>query len=738
MNRRNRIAPQPARVALLLILAAVTLLLAWHAQWPSPAGHDSIMHLSKTAYLTNAYLYIPKVLPQMYRQQEARYTPLVYLVAGALIIATNWYPCVYGLTVLIFWALALTGARALGKRYFTDEALLFLPLAVLLAAPTTWEIGYSFNLEASLLASVLAFFALLLYAERLNSPLRLGGALLLAAGLALSKAVFVIFALPAGLLFCLAGERPINRRRLAILATAAAVAILWFLTHREKYAPELSFDLYNEAWNPGPYYYPLLLLYGYRGLPLLAAAGWLVWRAWRQKALTRIDPAFAAWFAIPLVFYFIVGTKRAWYILPAYAALPVWTLDLGRRLWDAPAVRRVLRGLAWLYLGLAAANCVLVGAILAHPQWTGREILDFHIPLMMTPQEKTLASAIIAELRAHPNDRAALDVRGLNTDLFRIGEQCLLEEPRLTAGDRLLIVDDIRNHLVIFVNDLENRSVLYTAAPGWPTIDPNGFEFPDPKFDMAAAADKLARIREQFAPAKPLTLSDGTRIAVFVNRRRAATLAANPLYLYDSYTEQIRRAKIEGRRDDALVAVQRLREIILPYQVAGVNLEEANLRLQFGEEAEAERLLRLNLDRPIDDADAYSYSVLTLARLLLKRGQADEAGRLIDRAPPVADADFLAETLFQLTPLQPAEAEKRLLALLDRLRGKTRGLTLIELGKIALSRDEVETAVARFRQADPLVRDDPRIAQWLRETIQAALDGSYKPAGNPDENNKSN
>ena len=160
------------------------------------------------------------------------------------------------------------------------------------------------------------------------------------------------------------------------MATTLTVSLLWLTMHLDKISPELKFDYLNEASNPGSAYYPLLLLFDYRGLPLVLLLSLLLVREWRREKSAGRDLWLAAWLIVPLLFYLSLATKRAWYPLPAYPALALWVAATAARQWDAKPVRNLCLAATAIYGLLAAANMGVVLAQSFHPSEGGHRELD--------------------------------------------------------------------------------------------------------------------------------------------------------------------------------------------------------------------------------------------------------------------------------------------------------------------------------------------------------------------------
>ena len=162
----DRKIPRTMVLLALPILLAAAVLAQWHFRNRILSGYDHHVHLTATLQYAVSLAFDSAQLPQMLSQQEARYTPLVYFAGGLLYLLTGvavWMPVAPSL----FWLAALTAALALGWNLSGGKgSLTLLPPLALLAVPTFWETGFSFNLETSLLAGVVIFFALLHAAVR--------------------------------------------------------------------------------------------------------------------------------------------------------------------------------------------------------------------------------------------------------------------------------------------------------------------------------------------------------------------------------------------------------------------------------------------------------------------------------------------------------------------------------------------------------------------------------------------
>jgi len=426
-----------AAAAWLLIVAALAALIGWQTANELPAGHDAHSHLRQAIRLAD---YLLGATDGAYSPGggAVKYPLLTPLLTAALFILTNdaFWSCL--VVTALFCLLALAALVVVGRRLAPQRFTSLLPPAALLAAPSFWEIGFSYNLESGLLAAAVVGPLLLLRAERRRKPWAMVLAASAIAVLAQSKLVLLLFTLPAAVPWCLAGSPAVRRRRLWLTLALVGSAALWLTPHLGSLGRELLIDYRNPTVEvfPGPLFYLRQSLFNDRGLPLaLGLAALLVGRM-RRGHLRREDAGFLGWLLIPLLFFSAMETKRAWYLLPAYPALSAWFLFA---LEKAPARRwskTMALGLTVLYLAAATFNLALVARQALAPLGP-HAVAGIRPPEPPGAAERELADLALDAHRRNPLQHIVVDVSAAELKAPRLETLWWRAEPTLAGNGRL-------------------------------------------------------------------------------------------------------------------------------------------------------------------------------------------------------------------------------------------------------------------------------------------------------------
>jgi len=722
--------------AILLFAGATDAFLFWRGTNALPSGHDAGTHFTFAMSFALAAEQGPAAAWRAIAALPFHYQPLTYVV---LAYFGRWGADAFAAadaTTVFFWCFVAAALLATGRHLERRRGLWLLPLAGALAIPTTWTILTEFNLEISLLAAACVIFGMMICADRIKTPFGLAAASALTAVFAWTKVVLFLPLVPAGLLLVWRGEPQLRFRRGVILAAYLFAVGGWFAMHYHQFGKELAIDLYPGLGEkfPGLTYYLWVQLVDFRGLPLVAALIALLWRSRRDR--TWEDLAYFLFWFVPFVFYQIVETKRAWYMLAAFSALPVWYLHLAHRLWDAKWVRALSVALLGGYLALAAANIAIVreSAVIRRP-----DLLQFagiNKPERLTPTEIALARRILARLARSPDaDYFVLTVdRQLaeRTHMLLLGmDRCYASGPRLNP----------EGGLPELVRSLAYAEFLFAVGSPWPRFDdlpyPSGYREAYRKaFERTSAV-----VRQRLTAEDIATLPDGRKLYQYAATEAPRRTLRHPVpgcgvadqrtLKRDLFSALVKREKNVGDWPAALAVLAALRRHSLSNEIPGVNLEEAMIRRQLGQTEYAEELLRRNLNPVVVKDGVFADSALLLARLRVERGDFAAAEQYLDLALSAAfDANTAASTAATVAArMEAAGRRDAALVLLNRvlahLSGSSAGLVRMEIGKLCLHSGDVPGAQQAFQQALAEVTDEGQ-KQWIRQTLEAIRRGEWR------------
>ena len=340
-----------------LVPVCVLVLLAIHlGKTPVPDGQDSLYHLENALGLHFILQHEPAEAIPFLRTMELHYPPLRYFVSALwqFLLPSVWSfhvtTWLAAALFLLFYGLALR--RATGRN---DLAL--LGLLVLCANPQWVNVAVANNLEMTLNAAV-AFVLWVVVSERYTKSIlsAIGWGLLCGVAFLAKTVIVVHFLLPFLVIFGLGLARSRVEKGsfwpvFAFLASLFCVVFAWFGPLLWKFPAEIQVDLVvAQQW----WFYLRQFFFGYAALPLLLAFFLVAWRVrWRETNFSMFLPVLGAVGAV--IFFHLIGTKRPWYLLGAYALLVVFFLHVFS-LSKAKATIWLARGLLVIYGLLAVLN----------------------------------------------------------------------------------------------------------------------------------------------------------------------------------------------------------------------------------------------------------------------------------------------------------------------------------------------------------------------------------------------
>jgi len=858
MNKQPRLTTLAAGG---LFLAAALAFFFWHEANRLPAGHDAAQHLSLALDYDLALRQDAEVLRETLARQPARYLPLPHLTAGSLMLAAADRARACRLAQA-WWALLFAVFLWLISRELAEKSWLALfPPLVMLANPVTWTVLTDFNFELPLLAAATVWLTLLLGAGRLTTRGGVVAAVVLLALTALIKPQLIVLILPGGLLLAYTGGEAERFRRRLFLVSYLAIFIGWMLWSRGTTAHEFAVDYWGYPDDRfGWWYYARLFLFGYRGLTLTIALLFvLAWR-WRGDGLRREDGAFLLFFLAPLVFYSAIQTKRPWYLLAGYQALPLWFVYQARRLWDKRLVKAMGLAAVLVYALPAAGNLALVGAAARINDRETLKLAGIEPPQPPTPSEEVMVREINRVARAALHDAILVDLWATEIRADRLWTLLLLDNPCLAAVPHVSPGWQMHD----YVDQLLHAGFLFTCTEQWPTLE----QLPYPPAEKEAArrawqaAEGIARRR--FVRHRSWELPDGGTLVLFragdrdrytsplavpaicggqtaspsdpradkeaglaayeekdfktARERLLAAFAgdakdfealawaakaamrgeswpateqlwrrffaqavsfgmkidilnelADPPWinlvprdgfyrLYDllledhhedsmeRYSLLLARQKYEQNSGDwpaALQTVGLIKETAAPEQLDGVRLSEALIFLRAQRQDEARQIFRELTANASPEQPIYADAALQLARLQVEAEDYNEAKQSLQAAVRgVYDQNSLVNLVSEMAQRRVAAddraaAEELLVWAEEQVAGQSRGLLLLERGKLCLVAGEIEAARSLFEAAAQLV-EDPVSREWLSQTLQAIARREYGPIGAEGESDEGN
>lgn len=192
-------------------------------------------------------------------------------------------------------------------------------------------------------------------------------------------------------------------------------------------------------------------------------------------------------------------------------------------------------------------------------------------------------------------------------------------------------------------------------------------------------------------------------------------------------TYMLRSTKVFERKQvgdwpGALRAVARLRRVLKPEQIHGVNYEEALLRWEINQREKAIALLRRNLRELETSNQLFADSAHQLARWLAIQGDFEQSfGLLMSSIEGAYEPNSLALSAMEaarhaIQNGRQERAEELLNWTVEHTSGQARVLVKIELGKLAISESDRPAAKRYFREAHEETTD-PVTRSWLEQTL---------------------
>jgi tetratricopeptide (TPR) repeat protein len=173
--------------------------------------------------------------------------------------------------------------------------------------------------------------------------------------------------------------------------------------------------------------------------------------------------------------------------------------------------------------------------------------------------------------------------------------------------------------------------------------------------------------------------------------------------------------------DGALAALARLRPLLKPAQVPGVDVEEAAVRHRLGQGVRALAMLEKTMQRlPASDPVRGDAAQLA-ARLFAEQGQIDRAAEALGIAGALtpgedAFAGQVAELAREVAANDPAAAARLLETMTATAQGNARGLLWVEQAKLSMAAGENAAARTQLDAALEALTD-PVVQKWTRETL---------------------
>lgn len=451
-----------------MVIACLAVLFQWRQAEQVLGGHDAVAHMPVTLFSAQSLAQGYKPFLKNLMGLPARYPPLTFAVGAGLVLQHGYRAVGYTLTTLFFLLITMAALVALGWSIQPGRFVALLPLVSFLAAATTWEVGFSYNLEAGLLAAASVFLLMFLKADQIQTKYGLAAAVLLAIALCLSKTVILALLLPAALVWSLTQSKSRATRRALFLAVFFTAAF-WLITRYTKIFPEFWIDYQNPEITEGSLFYVRAWFLDYRSGLLLTALAFLLICRLREKCLRWDDLALALFAFLPLVFFTFVDTKHAWYTLAGYVAIPVWTLYCLAQCDQKKWARWLGTGLTCVYLVVAVAHISLAFSLAREPSLPGKSTAGLRYPAPPTAVERQLVQLLVGDAKQCPQCKFALDVSKSSLSAERLFNQVQLACPSCRLGEQVVITDQVHAYFVLFAKNLPQYTRLYSVGGRWPT-----------------------------------------------------------------------------------------------------------------------------------------------------------------------------------------------------------------------------------------------------------------------------
>ncbi|NLH47726.1 MAG: hypothetical protein GX444_03875 [Myxococcales bacterium] len=648
-----------AWIVAFFVLASLGALVCWHAANRLTTGHDSQTHLMTTIRFAAALQTDWRAFADLIVGQSVRYLPLTYLLgASASLLAPTFYGS-YLLPIVWFYLLTLLALSVIGISLGRRSFAALLPLTVFLANPISWGVGFSYNLEAGVLAAASVILAVLLVGAEIKNRLIMVLGFFLVGVLSLTKAVVLLPLAPAAIYLAVAGSAEARRVRRLSCAALFLFAGLWLLFRYDTIFAELKGVAFDYAWlsgepRPALLYYPRILLVEYRGLPLFAGLLALLFVRAREKRLNETDYALALFFLVPFVFFMAVPTQWPWFPLAAFLGLPVWLLHNAMDLWDRRWARRLSLGLVGLYSGLALLNIGLVTTMSFRPIAGHRfKVMELWKPKPPTPAEKELVGFFIAQATSHPERRLTIDLQNAPIGRHRFGDLLYLAAPRLAINHQVVFTETLHPGNRVFAAALPQSSVFYTFGDAWPVVPLAGDAAADPEW--AEFVRLIEDTSGLFPEKETIALADGLRVTAYYHREMARTFRKESEA--DFYREPIGEDWYARLREKGMAAFNAGR-----YAEAAAYLRIVYRHGRDGDDDEVRYRLALSLASADREADAapvwdeffrhgrsFGQQVQALEQLAILAGTGKVAPELFDRYRADLEARHSADRLERYT-----------------------------------------------------------------------------------------
>ena len=514
----------------LLVLAAVFV---WRIAELLPGGHDARYHFPQTAKYAIAILEAPERIFDLLKSDPVRYPPLTFLVGGLILWLCGFAFNSYIITTLFFLLVFIGALLLLGRKYSENKMTLLLPFVAVWAAPTMWEVAYSFNLEASLLAGGMLIMAMALYGGKIKSRVSLVFMTLAMVPFALSKTVILVPLVPAMLVLCIFPTSRERKIQFLFLLTLLATSGAWIIPRMLEVAPEMAVDFENPHHaGQGIFYYPALVLFSYRGIILICALLVMLWARHKEGDWKREDIAFGIFFLSSIIFYTFIDTKRPWYMLLGYSILPVWFLFSAKRLKSRKWARITTVFVAGFYTLLVLLNTAITFAVSTESFIKGLPVMGLRRPVSFTEKEKFIVNLVKEDFAKNPRQSFALFLTSGDFTLDRIYGGLVLAQPGMALNERIFIADKGALNLALFVNNLPNSTVLYSLGKNPPKIEMENIIKDDKSMDIQKLSVALAGYENFFIKTGTIKGAQNLVLTRYVNIEPAAGyIHLNPMEL---------------------------------------------------------------------------------------------------------------------------------------------------------------------------------------------------------------
>jgi hypothetical protein len=315
------------------------------------------------------------------------------------------------------------------------------------------------------------------------------------------------------------------------------VSGIWIATHLPALKTQLSI-LANPQPGPGAgsFFYIKSVLLSFYGLPLaLGTAVLLAINAYRKK-LTMVDIALVVWFALPLVLLGSFQTKRSYFILPAFVAMPILYASLARSLRGTKKGATIDACLVSIFALIALGNIFITTLGAAGQFPAGDQTMGIRAPYPPDNDEKQIVSMLLDDVYKSPTAIFALDTSATTMEFSRLQILLLLAEPRLVLTNSFSINDYTGNQLDRFLSRLPNSSRLTIIgkqhAPVTRIAQKNYLYSP---FGSDMLNEKVTALSLMFSFESSQKIDDALFATIYSNRSIVHSKAETPSVTFDDY-----------------------------------------------------------------------------------------------------------------------------------------------------------------------------------------------------------